>query len=312
MVTCCKYNKNHKSSWNDFLVLSKNGTFMLDRNYMDYHSDQFIDHSLMFYDEDDSLVAVMPASLHGDELRSHGGLTYGGIISNRKMTVQKMLDVFCALKMHMQENNIAKLIYKKIPSIYYSYPSDEDLYALFRDDAELIRRDVSTAIDLRDPIGFSERRRRNIKKTEKTSLLVKMSNDFKTYVDLLNEVLEKRHNTVAAHAAHELERLAMLFPDNIKLFVAFLEDEMIAGSIVFETPTVAHTQYLANSKIGCKIGALDLVIDHIIKIYSNSKIYLDFGISTTKEGRCLNEGLISQKQEFGGRAIVHDFYELSV
>ena len=81
-------NINH---WNSFIKSSKNGTFMLDRNYMDYHSDRFVDNSLMFYDEDGSLTAVMPASLHENELRSHGGLTYGGIISGRKMTVQKML-----------------------------------------------------------------------------------------------------------------------------------------------------------------------------------------------------------------------------
>jgi hypothetical protein len=75
--------------------LSKNGTFMLDRNYMDYHSDRFIDHSLIFYDEKDKLIAGMPASLHENEIISHGGITYGGIISDKKMTVQKM---FCRLK----------------------------------------------------------------------------------------------------------------------------------------------------------------------------------------------------------------------
>jgi hypothetical protein len=117
----------------------------------------------MFYEED-KLIAVMPASLHANELRSHGGLTYGGIISDRKMTAQKMLDVFCSLKMHMQQNNIAKLIYKRIPSIYYSYPSDEDLYALFINDAKLIRRDISTTIDIYNKIPFSKGKKWGISK----------------------------------------------------------------------------------------------------------------------------------------------------
>ena len=51
---------------------------MLKRGYMDYHSDRFIDNSLMFY-EDDKLIALMPASKHGNELRSHGGLTLSQI-----------------------------------------------------------------------------------------------------------------------------------------------------------------------------------------------------------------------------------------
>ena len=87
------YNQELKNEWDKFVDNSKNGTFMLKRDYMDYHSDRFQDFSLMFY-EDNKLIAVMPASVHGDEVRSHGGLTYGGIISNRKMTSPKMLEVF--------------------------------------------------------------------------------------------------------------------------------------------------------------------------------------------------------------------------
>lgn len=38
---------------------------------------------------------------------------------------------------------------------------------------------------------------------------------------------------------------------------------------------------------------------------------LIFGICTENNGNFLNEGLINQKQEFGGRGIVHDFYLIS-
>ena len=36
-------------AWNHFVAQSKNGTFLLDRRYMDYHADRFEDHSLMVY-----------------------------------------------------------------------------------------------------------------------------------------------------------------------------------------------------------------------------------------------------------------------
>ena len=107
------YNQELKNEWDKFVDNSKNGTFMLKRDYMDYHSDRFQDFSLMFY-EDNKLIAVMPASVHGDEVRSHGGLTYGGIISNRKMTSPKMLDVFDALKEFLKENGFKKLLYKML------------------------------------------------------------------------------------------------------------------------------------------------------------------------------------------------------
>jgi hypothetical protein len=44
-------------------------------------------------------------------------------------------------------------------------------------------------------------------------------------------------------------------------------------------------------------------------MYSSSKKYFDFGISSEKNGRYLNIGLIQNKESFGARAIAYDFYE---
>ena len=311
-VIARKYCINDKPVWDDFIETSKNGTFMLKRDYMDYHSDRFVDNSLMFY-EDDKLIALLPASLHGNELRSHGGLTYGGIISNRKMTSTKMLEVFECMNNFLKENKIKKLIYKRVPSIYHNYPSDEDLYALFRNNAKIIRRDISTCIQMNNKINFNERRRRNIKKAIKANLQVVQSFDFDNYIQLVNSVLSQYHNAKAVHTGKELEYLALKFPDIIKLFIAINEEkEMLAGVLIFDTSQTVHTQYIANSDKGREIGALDFVVDYLINQYSIGKKYFDFGISNEEEGRVLNTGLIGQKQEFGGRGVVYDFYQLEV
>lgn len=312
MITIKKYSSTEQPIWDDFIDNSKNGTFMLKRGYMDYHSDRFIDNSLMFY-EDDKLIALMPASKHGNELRSHGGLTYGGIITNKKMTAQKMLDIFDEMKKHLTECNITKLIYKCVPCIYHNYPADEDLYALFRNNAKLIRRDISTTIFLPEKIKFSDLRKRGAKKALKNGLLVKENHDFKTYIALLADVLKLHHDTKPVHTAEELELLASRFPDIIKLYAAFDEEEkMYAGVVIFDTPQTVHAQYIANSEKGREIGALDLVMDYLINTYAVDKKYFDFGISTEDSGRYLNNGLISQKEGFGGRATVYDFYEMEL
>ena len=311
MLKVIKYNRPLKEEWDAFVDVSKNGTFMLMRDYMDYHADRFIDHSLMFYN-DDNLVALLPASLHGQELLSHGGLTYGGIIVDKKMTVQLMLSIFDVLLEYMRHNNITKLIYKRVPAIYYAYPSDEDLYALFRNDAELYRRDIASTIYLSDRIRFSERRRRGVKNATKNGVIVRESNNYEEYLSILSEILSKYHNAKPVHTADEIKLLANRFPENIRLFAAYKDDVMIAGIIAYVTSTVVHAQYIANSDEGRQCGALDAVVDFMISSYSDTKQYLDFGISTEKEGRFLNEGLVQQKQEFGGRAIAYDFYELKV
>src|ERR1700722_15329079 len=107
MIKITKYAQEHKNAWDEFIKNSKNGTFILQRDYMDYHKDRFKDFSLLFF-ENNELAAVMPASLHGKEVRSHGGLTYGGIISDRNMTQQKMLEIFDVMKILLSENKIEK------------------------------------------------------------------------------------------------------------------------------------------------------------------------------------------------------------
>ena len=38
-----KYNDADKEAWNAFVDQSRNATFLLDRSYMDHHSDRFHD-----------------------------------------------------------------------------------------------------------------------------------------------------------------------------------------------------------------------------------------------------------------------------
>ena len=306
------YTPEDKISWDAFVDGSKNGTFMLKRGYVEYHADRFEDASVIFENEAKELVAVMPASRHGDEVRSHGGLTYGGVISDRRMTATKMLEVFNALKAHLKKEGVRSLVYKRIPTIYYSYPADEDVYALFRNGAELFRRDLSTTIDLRNPVPFSSIRTRYVKKARKNGLSVRESADYDTYISMLTEVLSVRHNVRPPHTAEELSLLASRFPNVIKLFCAYRGYEMLAGVLIFDTPNVVHAQYIANSESGRDVGALDLVMDYLIHEYSAGRKYFDFGISTEDAGHYLNEGLVGQKEMFGGRGIIYDFYKMEI
>ncbi len=312
MITVHFYNAEKQAEWDAFIDASKNGTFMLKRGYVEYHSDRFTDISLMFY-EDDKLIAVMPASLHGNEVRSHGGLTYGGIISDKKMTTPKMLEVFDALKAFLKEKGVEKLIYKRVPSVYHKYPSDEDMYALFRNNAKIAETNISTCILMEDRISFSERRRRNIKKAVKANLKVVQSFDFEGYINLVNDVLGAYHGAKAVHTGEELALLANRFPEEIKLFIAENDEkEILAGVLIFDTPLTVHTQYIANSEKGRNIGALDLVFDYLINEYSKNKKYFDFGTSNEEHGKVLNPGLVGQKQEFGGRGIAYVIFELEL
>ncbi|EKH0753077.1 GNAT family N-acetyltransferase, partial [Campylobacter coli] len=284
-----KYNLNSKDIWNNFNKDAKNGLFMFDRNYMDYHSDRFMDNSLMFY-EDEKLIALLPCNVVENILYSHQGLTFGGFIVDENMKQGKMLECFEVLKEYMKENNFKKLIYKSIPYIYHKIPAQEDLYALFRNKAELFRVDCSTTIDLQNVLKMSDLRKRCIKKAQKNKVEITSSEDFNIFLILLNSVLQKQHGVNAVHSVEELKLLYSRFPQNIKLFVAKFNGEIIAATLVFIYENLVHTQYLAANEKAREIGALDLLIKTLMDEFAKSKKYFDFGISTENGGEFLNHG----------------------
>lgn len=310
MLRIEKFQQEKVQLWNNFNKNAKNGLFMFDRSYMDYHSDRFKDNSLIFY-ENEKPIALLPCNVSQNALYSHQGLTFGGFIVDENMKQGKMLECFEVLKEYMQENCFEKLIYKSTPYIYHKIPAQEDLYALFRNNAELFRVDCSTTIDLQNICKMPKGRKAQISRAKREGVEIFSSEDFEAFVMLLNSVLQKQHGVNAVHSAEELKLLCSRFPQNIKLFVAKISEEIIAAALLFIYDDLVHTQYLAANEKAREIGALDLLIKTLMDEFTKSKKYFDFGISTENGGQVLNQGLISQKEGFGGRSVAHQFFALT-
>ena len=310
MIEIKRYKNEDFSIWNSFIAESKNGVFIFNRRFMEYHSDRYEDFSLIAFKKG-NVIAVLPANIESDKVMSHGGLTYGGWVMGEEMTLLDMRETFLATKEFLKINGISSLLYKVVPSVFHRMPAQEDLYCLHDIGAVLVRRDVSTVLKMDAVKNYSSQRKRNIKKAVKNNLSVEESMEYREYYVILSEAL-KFHNAKPVHSVSEMLHLADEFPQNIRLFVAKFDGRIVAGTVVFINTNIAHTQYLASSPIGRDMGALDLVLDHLITEVFCDKAYLSFGISTEQDGRFVNEGLISQKEGFGGRASVNDFYSLNI
>lgn len=304
-----RYRREDKELWNSFVSKARNATFLFDRNYMDYHDDRFDDNSFMFYHKG-KLKAVLPANVAGDTLYSHQGLTYGGLLLDKKATVEDVLECFDSLNSWLRENGISKVVYKALPWIYQQYPSEEDLYALtWKCKAQLISRDISSSIVIDNKLKFAESRKSGIRKALSLNIEVGESNDVDGFWHVLEDNLGNRYNAKPVHTANEMKLLMSRFPNNIKLYVAKMNGEIVGGTLIYVTPQVVHTQYISASVEGKKHGALDLLFDYIInKVYANCR-YFDFGKSTEQGGAYLNEPLIFQKEGFGGRGVCYDWYQ---
>lgn len=312
-LSIARYTQEQKGRWNDFVTTSRNGFFMFDRHYMDYHADRFEDHSLMVFDAQEKLVALLPANLRDGVLYSHQGLTFGGFITGNKMRTPLMMEAMQALCDYAREQGIQRVVYKAIPYFYHRQPAQEDLYALFRMGAQCVRVDVSSTLDYTTKrYPFSSSRRSGLKKARESGLEVRESDDISGFFAMLNAVLDEKYATHATHSAEEMQLLQARFPKNIRLYGCFDGEDMLAGIITYETDIVAHTQYIGSNARGKELGATDLILEHLINSQYTSKNYFDFGISTEEAGRYLNTSLISQKEGAGARATVHQIYELTL
>lgn len=313
-VTVFAYTPELAERWNATVAASKNGTFLLDRRYMDYHADRFADSSLVAA-VDDRWVALVPANRRGDVVYSHQGLTYGGLVVGADMTTPAMLAVFDAIADHLRADGVRELVYKTVPHIYHRYPAEEDRYALFRLGAELVRRDVLAVIEPQRRLPMQERRRRGLRKAEKAGMSVREAAgdaEWAAFWAILEDTLREQHGTNPVHSLEEISLLRARFPDNIRLFVAGPDTSVLAGCVVYETETVAHIQYIASSPEGRTNHCLDLLFPSLLDTVFAAKKWFDFGISNEGDGRILNVGLIEQKEGFGARAVVHDHYRLAL
>lgn len=312
MFNIQRYTSDKQAEWDAFIAQSKNGTFLMQRGYMDYHSDRFVDCSLMFYLKE-KLYAVIPANISGDTFYSHQGLTYGGVVMSDRCTTADVLQLFEEMNEWLKIARVKKVVYKPIPHIYSSMPSEEDLYALFRCGAKIEARGISTCIDIQAHRKWRQNRRTALNKSVMEGIVVEVSevsDDLKRFWEILDANLMQGHGIHPVHTLEEMRRLKSKFPKNIVLWVAKnTNGEIVAGILMYLTKNVIHSQYISATSEGKAKGAVDAIMHEILR--SDTR-YFDFGISTERGGTYLNEKLIFQKEGFGGRGICYDIYEYSI
>ena len=311
--TIQRYTPALRSTWDAFVSASRNGTFLLERGFMDYHADRFTDHSLLFF-RDEKLIALLPAEERKGTLTSHGGLTYGGFIFGADGTAVSTLKCFEALRNYLQkETQIHTLRYSPPPAFYASYPSEEDRYALFRIGARLTALKLTSVIPLGSPFPMNQLRKRKVKACERAGLQLVSDTDFAAFWSVLEENLQTRHDVRPVHSLAEIRLLHERFPNSIHLHrMTDAEGSTHGGCVVFETQTTAHIQYIASTPYGREHGALDGLFARLIQEVYAHKQWLDFGVSVEQGGAVLNEGLVMQKEGFGARAFNYETWETCI
>ena len=306
-----KYTSEHYQMWNNFVAQAKNATFLFHRDFMEYHSDRFEDYSLLVFDEKENLKAILSANISENKLYSHQGLTYGGIVIDASLKLEKFISIYSEILLFLNENQIQIINFKLIPSIYCSQPSEEIKYALFLSEAKLTRRDALVTVALQSQFKIDSNRVEGVKRAEKLGLKIIKEIDFTGFWNnVLIPNLEAKHEAKPVHTLAEIQILQEKFPNNVVQYNVYENNEIVAGTTLFLDKKTVHVQYI--SAIGDKNqhGALDYLFHKLITEEFKDFSYFDFGISNENQGKNINKGLQYWKETFGARTFTQDFYEV--
>lgn len=315
-----EYNKKLNLEWDEFVDRSKNGTVFHTRRFLQYHPPgKFKDASLIFKHKK-SIMSVFPAAIVSDcekrILKSHPGASYGGPVLADKVVLKVVIDVVDEIIEYARDMNIDYVEMRVPPRVFQKYPSEELDYVLAYKGFDVTAVELSSAAPLsfKTDSDIAKRFRsdtlRSTNKARKLGVSIGETNDWESYWPLLYKNLMERHKTTPTHSLNELKTLVKLLPDKIRLFAAYYDGKMIAGTVVFVCNSVAcHTFYIAQDYNYQNIRPINLLFYELLHTLKEEGFYyLNFGISTEAGGTIINPGLFRFKEGFGGCGVVRRYY----
>jgi len=318
MITVKRFN-NNSSAWDNFVSSANNGTLFHTRRFLNYHHEgRFNDHSLEFYKKG-KLVGVFPAALieSGDQrqLVSHPGASVGSFVVPEDLAFADALEMVEQLVDYSKRENLDGIKLTQTPTIYSKRLSHYIDFALQKNGFLYSKREISSILFLEKSIDenlskFKSTHRTAVRKAEKSGVVVKETDDFASFYEILKKNLSIRHDVKPTHSLNELLHLKELFPDKINLFGAYIEEKMVAGVINFiATENVVLAFYISHNEDFQEVRPINLLFYKIFEWAIQKKYNVfDFGIFTVNEEP--NMGLARFKENFGASGQFRDTMEI--
>ncbi|MFC1619143.1 GNAT family N-acetyltransferase [Candidatus Neomarinimicrobiota bacterium] len=315
------YQSSFEQEWDRYVRQANNGTLFHLRRFLNYHPlDRYKDHSLVF-NGPKGLLGLFPAAEQeinqGRQLVSHPGASYGGPVTPIGLTFQGSYDLVESLTGYARKAEFQRIILTLPPTIYNRRLSNYIDFSLLQHGFTYLRREVSSILFLeQEPeenlAKFMDSSRRAVRKARNSGVEVRFSKDYKRFYQILLHNLKRRHNVQPTHTLDELLQLADLFPDDIHLLAAYLDDRMIAGITIFNTtPDVTLAFYISHDEAYQQYRAVNLLFYEMIRWAIETGFrYLDFGIFTVYMKP--NFGLARFKESFGASGMFRDTLEIQL
>lgn len=318
-----KYINNDMDRWDEFVLKeSMNGTFLQTRHFINYHEKgKFEDHSLIVAKGNTYVAVILGCVVEEDNKKiffSHKGTSFGGIVVNKKYySVTHMNQIFDLFENYLQEHGFNGCVMKETPDIFSKEPTQlTDYFYYYKgyqqyDELNFYLDLAHYRVDILN--GFTSGKRRDCRYSLNNNLMFRelLSDDD---INDFHRVLLLNLNKLGVncvHTANELIDLKNRFNQSILFFGVYLEEKLIAGSMIFIFDNgVYHTQYLASDEEYLKYFPMEFLIYNLVNLaLTNNSRLLTFGICTEDKGRYLNFGLSRFKEGFGAQYTINRMYQ---
>jgi lipid II:glycine glycyltransferase (peptidoglycan interpeptide bridge formation enzyme) len=225
------------------------------------------------------------------------------------------MEIVSTLLDYSRANGIKELTLTAAPMIYETNQNQNLDFAMLWQGFHYSLHYISSAIKLDPSIDILERFsptiRRNVRKTFKDfKLHVEINDRYDEFYPILLEN-KARHNVKPTHSYEDLLRLKALLPDNLKLFMVYLGDKPIAGSLMFyANKNVAICFYNMLNYEYTEYKPIQRVMYEVVKHATDSGYkYVDIGVSQdTKAANPMTPSmsLIDFKEKFDAKTIMRN------
>lgn len=303
--------------WDDFVDVSDNGTMFNKRLFLNYHDKSKFKDVSFFARKNGKLFSVFTAAIIERDgkkiLASHPGASYGSFVYPSDLNFREAHDLVEYLVEYAKEKKADRIQLTLAPIIYQTKYSNYIDFALVRSGFAYMKREVSSIVQLdfnQDELlnTYRAEARTATKKALKKGVEIVETDRFDEYYEILKKNLKLRHGVNPAHTLEELKKLKKMFPATIRLWGAFLKDELIAGVCNFSVnKNVVLAFYISHDEAFQEYRPVNLLFYEIMKRYQTEGYkFLDFGIFTVIMEP--NWGLGRFKENFGARGIFRDTF----
>tara|TARA_B100001057_G_scaffold24409_1_gene22520 strand:+ start:77 stop:1042 length:966 start_codon:yes stop_codon:yes gene_type:complete len=315
MIKVKKFSKDNYLAWDAFVRNANNGTIFHLRKFLNYHSpERFKDNSIELY-KGNNLLSVFPAADIMKEgkriLVSHPGASYGSFITKEDLSIKNAIEMVEELNGYAIRKGFDGIEMTIPPSFYSNRVSNYVEYALLSGGFDYLRREVTSTLTIGDNDDdilnkFKPSHQRAVKRSQSLGVEVKITNKVDEFFSILETNLKIRHDVKPTHTIDELKTLITFFPEEINVFGAFYNNQMIAGVLnIIVKEGVVLAFYISHKNEFQELRPLNLLFFNIFKwaITKNIKMY-DFGTFTV-DG-VANMGLGRFKENFGASGVFRD------